>query len=111
MGENIKTYLRVKPNTDNPEFIFGRDTAQVGDKLFYFDKIFKDCSQIELFEAVSEDILVCCMQGYNCTLFAYGQTGSGKTYTIQGKHSDYGLVQRCLCFLHNLNLEIEMSFV
>ncbi|KAF9764691.1 Kinesin-like protein KIF15 [Nosema granulosis] len=111
MGENIKTYLRVKPNTDNPEFTIEGSKIHVGEKGYVFDKIFKDCSQIELFEAVSEDILVCCMQGYNCSLFAYGQTGSGKTYTIQGKPSDYGLVQRCLCFLHNLNLEIKLSFV
>lgn len=111
MGENIKTYLRVKPNTDNPEFNIEGLNVNVGDKTFVFDKIFRECSQIELFEAVSEDILVCCMQGYNCSLFAYGQTGSGKTYTIQGRPSDYGLVQRCLCFLHNLNLEIQLSFV
>ncbi|EOB14879.1 Kinesin-like protein KIF18B, partial [Nosema bombycis CQ1] len=111
MGENIKTYLRIKPNTDNPEFIIEGNTSKIGDKNFVFDKTFKDCSQSELFEAVSEDLLVCCMQGYNCSLFAYGQTGSGKTYTIQGKPSDYGLVQRCLCFLHNLQVKIQLSFV
>ncbi|KAK6090571.1 hypothetical protein P3W45_000294 [Vairimorpha bombi] len=111
MGENIKTYVRIKPDTDNPEFKIKGNKIFISDKQMNFDKIFIDSSQKELFDSVSEDILISSMQGYNCTIFAYGQTGSGKTYTIQGRENNPGLVQRCLCFLHNLNMEIELSFI
>ena len=99
MSDNIKTYVRVKPGTDNAEFIIKGNSVRINDKLIKFDKVFVECSQKELFDSISEDILVCSVQGYNCTIFAYGQTGSGKTFTIQGKENNPGLVQRCLCFL------------
>ncbi|WUR04008.1 kinesin-like protein [Vairimorpha necatrix] len=111
MGDNIKTYVRIKPDTDNPDFLIKGNIIIHNDKPLKFDKVFIDSSQKELFDVVSEDILVSTMQGYNCTIFAYGQTGSGKTFTIQGKENNPGLVQRCLCFLHNLNLEINLSFI
>lgn len=111
MSDNIKTYVRVKPGTDNAEFIIKGNSVRINDKLIKFDKVFVECSQKELFDSISEDILVCSVQGYNCTIFAYGQTGSGKTFTIQGKENNPGLVQRCLCFLYNLNMEVELSFI
>lgn len=111
MSDNIKTYVRVKPGTDNAEFIIKGNSVRINDKLMKFDKVFVECSQKELFDSISEDILVCSVQGYNCTIFAYGQTGSGKTFTIQGKENNPGLVQRCLCFLYNLNMEVELSFI
>lgn len=111
MGENIKTYVRVKPPADNSEIQIQGNNIIIGEKQMNFDKVFTDCSQKELFDSISGDILTSSIQGYNCTIFAYGQTGSGKTFTIQGKENNPGLVQRCLRFMHNLNMEIELSFV
>ena len=40
-----------------------------------------------------------CLSGYNACIFAYGQTGAGKTYTMMGKESDKGLIQRVVNFI------------
>jgi kinesin family member 15 len=112
MLSNVKTYLRIKPQSSLGDFATESNTVRCGSSSFVFDGIFKNSSQQEVFEALSGDLLISCMQGYNCTLFAYGQTGSGKTYTIQGNEHNFGLVQRSLAFLHKSGgLQISLSFV
>lgn len=112
MSENVRTYLRIKPQTIPEDLTITGDTIRIDKAEFSFDKIFRNSTQQEVFQELSDKLLVECMQGYNCTLFAYGQTGSGKTYTIQGNSHSMGLVQRTLGFLHkNTELRISLSFV
>jgi kinesin family member 15 len=112
MLSNVKTYLRIKPQSSPNAFTMEKNTVKYNGSSFSFDGIFRGASQQEVFEELSEDLLISCMQGYNCTLFAYGQTGSGKTYTIQGNEHSFGLVQRSLAFLHRGgDLQISLSFV
>lgn len=112
MSENVRTYLRIRPQEVPEDFEMTGTTMRLGGDELVFDGIFKDSTQQEVFQELSRNFLVECMQGYNCTLFAYGQTGSGKTYTMEGNSHRPGLVQRSLCFLHqNTDLEISLSFV
>lgn len=112
MSENVKIYLRIKPQEVPKEFEILGNTIRIDNNELTFDRIFNQSTQQEVFQELSKSLLVECMQGYNCTLFAYGQTGSGKTYTIQGSAQSTGLVQRSLNFLHNnTDLKISLSFV
>lgn len=112
MLDNVRTYLRIKPQAIPEDIVVSGDSMVVDGNKFSFDRIFRGSTQQEVFQEVSKSLLVECMQGYNCTLFAYGQTGSGKTYTIQGNAHNIGIVQRSLSLLHrNTDLKISLSFV
>ncbi|CAD26395.1 KINESIN-LIKE PROTEIN [Encephalitozoon cuniculi GB-M1] len=112
MLENVRTYLRIKPQAIPEDIVVGGDSVIVDGSSFCFDRVFRGSTQQEVFQEISKSLLVECMQGYNCTLFAYGQTGSGKTYTIQGNAHSIGIVQRSLSLLHrNADLRISLSFV
>ncbi|KAH9411026.1 kinesin motor protein [Ordospora pajunii] len=112
MAENVRTYLRIKPQAIPDGITATRDTIKIDGSEFCFDRIFRNSTQQEVFQEISKSLLVECMQGYNCTLFAYGQTGSGKTYTIQGNDHNMGIVQRSLDFLHrHTGLKVSLSFV
>lgn len=112
MSENVRTYLRIKPQAIPGDLQIAGNTIRIDSCELGFDRIFRNSSQQEVFQELSASLLTECMQGFNCTLFAYGQTGSGKTYTIQGDSRNPGLVQQSLGFLHrNSDLRISLSFV
>ncbi|ADM12018.1 kinesin-like protein [Encephalitozoon intestinalis ATCC 50506] len=112
MLNNVRTYLRIKPQEIPEDIAVSKDSMVIDGSKFCFDRIFRGSTQQEIFQEISRSLLVECMQGYNCTLFAYGQTGSGKTYTIQGNEHNIGIVQRSLSLLHrNTDLKISLSFV
>ncbi|RZC32585.1 Kinesin domain containing protein, partial [Asbolus verrucosus] len=58
------------------------------DLQFMFDRVFGfDCTNEEVFENTTKNLISSLMDGYNCSVFAYGATGAGKTHTVIG-HSD-----------------------
>ncbi|KAK9123284.1 hypothetical protein Sjap_012886 [Stephania japonica] len=57
---------------------------------FDFDRIFReDCSNEEVYEARTKDIVAAAVRG---TVFAYGQTSSGKTHTMRGSACEPGVI-------------------
>lgn len=69
--------LKQKPNMNNQS------------NTFFFDKIFHNNSQIEVFNEILP-FLKSAVDGDNVAIFAYGPTGTGKTYTMQGENSAEG---------------------
>ena len=55
------------------------------DKKFAFDAVFPPgCSNSQVFENTTKDLVETVFNGYNCSVFAYGATGAGKTFTMLG---------------------------
>lgn len=83
---------------------------------YKFDKVFgPTAQQSDVFDQVYSLLIAClaCLlimpdklqvagfvkhaaTGQNATIFAYGPTGSGKTHTMQGTHSDRGVIPRAV---------------
>lgn len=69
---------------------------------FTFTRIFPSTTrQTDVFEEIVKPRLKEFLEGSNQLLFAYGATSSGKTYTIQGDHSNPGVLPRTLDVLFN----------
>ncbi|CAI2359195.1 unnamed protein product [Moneuplotes crassus] len=60
------------------------------EQRYYFDKIFKDSSQSEVYENTCKQLIDPVTKGFNACVFAYGTTGSGKTYTMIGTKENPG---------------------
>jgi kinesin family protein 18/19 len=60
------------------------------EQKYYFDKIFKDSSQNEVYVNTCKQLIGPVTKGYNACVFAYGTTGSGKTYTMIGYKDNPG---------------------
>lgn len=60
------------------------------EQRYYFDKIFKDASQEEVYENTCQHLIQPVTEGFNACVFAYGTTGSGKTYTMIGYKENPG---------------------
>ncbi|KAK0093085.1 hypothetical protein PV326_014339 [Microctonus aethiopoides] len=92
---------------ENPFFYHG--VAQKGRDLlkkqnkelqFMFDHVFNmHCSNDEVFEGTTKEIIFDLLEGYNCSVFAYGATGAGKTHTMLGKENDPGITYRTMAEL------------
>ncbi|XP_043287140.1 kinesin-like protein KIF18A [Venturia canescens] len=77
----------------------GRDLLKKQNKEleFMFDRVFDDrCSNAEVFEGTTKDIIASLLDGYNCSVFAYGATGAGKTHTMLGHDNDPGITFRTM---------------
>lgn len=92
-------YNRVfDPPEDNPVQKFSRSVVptsgkKVKDQVFAFDRIFdENCTQTEVYEATTKNLLDSVLDGYNATVFAYGATGCGKTHTITGTSQQPGII-------------------
>jgi len=69
-----KTLRLVAP--DGPPGSSRRSVAAVDDKIYTFDKVFREeSSQEEIYESISP-LVNATVRGYNTTIFAYGCTGS-----------------------------------
>lgn len=131
MNENIKVFLRVKPDVENLSHLKDEDCVSYeinNNKLFLFDKkrgcgefremkaktfffnhIFDtDVKQKEIFESIGKTLVDNFMNGYNSSILAYGNTNSGKTYTLYGDNTNLsekenkGLIYFCLNYFFNL---------
>ena len=89
--------IRLQPPTsDHLKKIDPNMLVCVG-KNYCYDHIFPpDTAQEKIFEKVGLKVITNAKKGYNSCIFVYGQTGSGKTYTMTGKDSQGGLLQRTI---------------
>ncbi|SBT71558.1 kinesin-like protein, putative [Plasmodium malariae] len=115
MQENIKVFLRIKPNVENLSELKNEDCAiykvnnnqlhlfekkknyndmnEVKTKIFNFNHIFNvDTKQNDIFDSLGKSLINNFISkypyGYNSSILAYGNTNSGKTYTIYGDGSN-----------------------
>ncbi|GAA0159238.1 hypothetical protein LIER_16063 [Lithospermum erythrorhizon] len=64
---------------------------------YAFDHVFdQDCTNSQVYELVTKDIINAAVDGFNGTAFAYGQTSSGKTFTMNGSENDPGIIHRAV---------------
>mmetsp|Transcript_17844 Transcript_17844/g.28912 ORF Transcript_17844/g.28912 Transcript_17844/m.28912 type:complete len:702 (+) Transcript_17844:196-2301(+) len=64
---------------------------------YQFDRVFGTaCSQQEIYEASTQEIVMDTLRGLNCTVFAYGATGAGKTHTMVGNPNEPGIIPRAM---------------
>ena len=73
------------------------------DLMFGFDNVFGEtCTQREIFEATTQKVLPCVLEGINCSVFAYGATGAGKTHTMLGSPEQPGIIYQTMKELYFL---------
>jgi kinesin family protein 3/17 len=97
--ESVKVAVRLRPLSKNELKSKYRQIVEIDQKAasvhitnpqgtkvqFTYDFAFpENCTQEEIYENTSANIVDGCLQGFNGTIFAYGQTGTGKTYTMDG---------------------------
>lgn len=116
--ENYRTVIKVvddqmlifDPKEEENPFFYrgvvqkGRDLLKKQNKelQFVFDKVFNmGCSNQDIFEGSTKDLIINLLDGYNCSVFAYGATGAGKTHTMLGKDDDPGITFRTMAELFN----------
>ncbi|XP_011299424.1 kinesin-like protein KIF18A [Fopius arisanus] len=114
--DNHRTVIKVvdekmlifDPKVEENPFFY-RGVAQKGRDLlkkqnkelqFIFDHVFDmSCSNEEVFNGTTREIISDLLEGYNCSVFAYGATGAGKTHTMLGKEGDPGITYRTMAEL------------
>lgn len=93
---------------------------RVKDVRFGFDRVFdENCTQQEVYECTTRDLLGGVLDGFNATVFAYGATGCGKTHTISGNPQSPGIVfltcqelfQRIEALKSEKEIELTMSYL
>ncbi|GAW81227.1 kinesin-like protein [Plasmodium gonderi] len=138
MNENIKVFLRIKPNIDNFSklkkedcaiykvnnnqlHLFEKkksynDTNELKTKIFNFNYIFDvDIKQSDIFELIGKNLINNFINGYNSSILAYGNTNSGKTYTLYGdrmgshNNQNNGLIYFSLNYFFQLPNNAEIS--
>ena len=121
--ENIKAFIRIKPNTlnQNSETNFTYDEKSITNKktneVFTFDTIISpETTNEKLFSDHIKTNLSSILKGINLSIFAYGQTSTGKTYTMKGKNLN-GVIPLSIkeIFLlfekENINFSVKISFI
>ncbi|XP_015122108.1 kinesin-like protein KIF18A [Diachasma alloeum] len=114
--DNHRTVIKVvdekmlifDPKVEENPFFY-RGVAQKGRDLlkkqnkelqFIFDHVFDmTCSNEQVFDGTTREIISDLLEGYNCSVFAYGATGAGKTHTMLGKEGDPGITYRTMAEL------------
>lgn len=112
-AEQVQVFVRIKPDLGHHKCVQNIDDMSLrliqpdnysnshkyrkdNDKIFSFDKIFKEESiQEDIYKHVSQHVKDT-ISGYNTTIFAYGSTGSGKTYTMTGTNNNQGIIPRAI---------------
>ncbi|VEV56638.1 kinesin-like protein, putative [Plasmodium vinckei vinckei] len=111
MNENIKVFLRIKPNIENFSKLKDDDCAiykvknnqlllfenkksyndinEIITKTFNFNHVFDvHNNQNDIFQLIGKNLINNFINGYNSSILAYGNTNSGKTYTLYGDRTD-----------------------
>ncbi|MBA0612860.1 hypothetical protein Godav_013409 [Gossypium davidsonii] len=108
--EKICVAVRVRPpicHENSSSTFWGVDDNQISlHKLhgspisgvsYTFDHVFdENCSNSDIYELLTKDIIHAAVDGFNGTAFAYGQTSSGKTFTMNGSSNDPGIIHRAV---------------
>ncbi|KAK8309082.1 hypothetical protein V6Z12_D02G104000 [Gossypium hirsutum] len=108
--EKICVAVRVRPpicHENSSSNFWGVDDNQISlHKLhgspisgvsYTFDHVFdENCSNSDIYELLTKDIIHAAVDGFNGTAFAYGQTSSGKTFTMNGSSNDPGIIHRAV---------------
>ncbi|CRH00337.1 kinesin-like protein, putative [Plasmodium relictum] len=131
MSENIKVFLRIKPNVENLCSLENEDCAlykvnnnqlylfekkksyndinELNTKTFNFNHIFDvHIKQNDIFELIGKNLIDNFINGYNSSILTYGNTNSGKTYTLYGERTNSrekesnGLIYLCLNYFFDL---------
>ena len=82
---------------DKAEIIYEQDGTKPDvlhrskEQRYYFDKIFKNVTQQEVYSNTCVHLIEPVTQGFNAWVFAYGTTGSGKTHTMIGTKENPGI--------------------
>lgn len=72
-----------------------------GQLPYSFDHLFfPESTNEDIFEEVVKKVVLQSMNGYNGSIFTYGQTSSGKTFTMNGSHTQPGIIPQAIyyCF-------------
>ncbi|KAH1096984.1 hypothetical protein J1N35_013905 [Gossypium stocksii] len=97
------TFWRVDDNQISLQKLHGSPISGVS---CAFDHVFdENCSNSDIYELLTKDIIHAAVDGFNGTAFAYGQTSSGKTFTMNGSSNDPGIIHRAV---NNIFQKINM---
>ena len=106
---SIQVCVRIRPilrnekeDTDSYAWNWEDKTLypQIASQLPYtFDHLFfPESTNEEIFDDVVKKVVLQSMNGYNGSIFTYGQTSSGKTFTMNGSHSQPGIIPQSIYF-------------
>ncbi|GKV20033.1 hypothetical protein SLEP1_g30211 [Rubroshorea leprosula] len=84
------TYWNVGDNRISLHKLHGTPISGLS---YAFDYVFDEsCTNAQVYELLTKDIIHAAVEGFNGTAFAYGQTSSGKTFTMNGSANDPGII-------------------
>ncbi|SCM00117.1 kinesin-like protein, putative [Plasmodium chabaudi chabaudi] len=132
MNENIKVFLRIKPNIENFSKLKDDDCAIYKVKnnqllLFENKKSYNDMSEIitktfnfnhvfdvhnnqnDIFQLIGKNLINNFINGYNSSILAYGNTNSGKTYTLYGDRTDSDSIENNGLIYYSLNYFFQLQ--
>ncbi|CAD2105181.1 kinesin-like protein, putative [Plasmodium vinckei] len=132
MNENIKVFLRIKPNVENFSKLKDDDCAiykvknnqlllfenkksyndmnEIITKTFNFNHVFDvDNNQNDIFQLIGKNLINNFINGYNSSILAYGNTNSGKTYTLYGDRTDLDSVDNNGLIYYSLNYFFQLQ--
>jgi centromeric protein E len=106
---SIQVCVRIRPilrnekeDTDSYAWNWEDKTLypQIANQLPYtFDHLFfPEKTNVEIFDDVVKNVVLQSMNGFNGSIFTYGQTSSGKTFTMNGSHSQPGVIPQSIYF-------------
>ncbi|GKV10403.1 hypothetical protein SLEP1_g21771 [Rubroshorea leprosula] len=91
---SVATYWNVE---DNRISLHRPHGTPISGASYAFDHVFDEtCSNAQVYELLTRDLIHAAVKGFNGTAFAYGQTSSGKTFTMNGSANDPGIIHRAV---------------
>ncbi|WBY57116.1 kinesin-X4 [Plasmodium yoelii yoelii] len=132
MNENIKVFLRIKPNVENFSklkddecaiykvknnqlLLFENkksynDMSEIITKTFNFNHIFDvHNNQNDIFQLIGKNLINNFINGYNSSILAYGNTNSGKTYTLYGDRTNSESIENNGLIYYSLNYFFQLQ--
>ncbi|CXI39444.1 kinesin-like protein, putative [Plasmodium berghei] len=132
MNENIKVFLRIKPNVENFSklkdeecaiykvknnqlLLFENkksynDMSEIITKTFNFNHVFDaHNNQNDIFQLIGKNLINNFINGYNSSILAYGNTNSGKTYTLYGDRTDSESIENNGLIYYSLNYFFQLQ--
>lgn len=102
----VPHYLRLKPRGNSPEARDAPYLIETQDEHYVkfkdtntpnkFTKIFNDISQLDLYNAILQDLTHEMLENKDAVFFTLGPSNSGKSYSIYGDDSNPGIAIYCL---------------